>query len=278
MSAKGLTEAQASQFLANPSVNPVTKRKIKYGLDTYLRLMQSIQEIRSQTYRPCRQHILIVVIGLGCSSIDPKRIEEIRMSIVNALDIVVDQVILMCNPSYVSAAYDVAQTYCNIRPGLNNAFVKEVAAKVTTHMDAGDNVSLVGFSYGGSVVSRVGELFKKASRFSRQLSIATFGSIYVPTQERVAGIDITHFMYVNDVALKCNGLNHKTPDPKKPVEWLRRKSYVTPVHKEFTFLGTSKEWAVHGSYDNIMIDWVRHAQDVFYRRSKLWHGCVGTAI
>jgi len=74
------------------------------------------------------------------------------------------------------------------------------------------NVVVMGFSYGGSVVSRLAELFTKDSLYKDTsripgLYMATFGSIYVPKVIKTHKVNITHYLYERDVALICNKLD-----------------------------------------------------------------------
>jgi len=302
-----MNDAQIKAFLENPSINPLTQRRIIPGKDTYNSLMKMVQEkkakdalamqakyaqamkeaqdfkaaIDSRKPKPAStpmyskykttqakpKHVIIMVLGLGCSSAPAKDIEKMRLNLLaymNEMNYGVDDAIMMCNQSLASTLYDIAQAYCTFRPGLNNAFVKEVAEVVTKHLDSGRRVTLLGHSYGGSVAARVAESFVKqlaggSNSFATppSLSVYTFGSIYIPKQARVEGIDITHYMYVNDVALKCNGLSHKVPDPERPVIWLRRSNFETPVQKEFSFFGTNEEWDVHNDYNDVMMKCIR---------------------
>jgi len=288
-----MNDAQIKAFIANPTINPLTQRRIVPGKAIHKSLMEMVrasgraghqvehpQQLQQEATvkkdkanakkakaelvantKPRQKHTLVMVLGLGCSSMPPQNINKMRVSFAEYLRGTVDEVVLMCNTSYVSTVYDIAQTYYSFRPGLNNAFVKEVAEVVTKHLDSGHRVTLLGHSYGGSVAARVAETFVKhlggRSKTPPSLSIYTFGSIYIPKQARIEGIDITHYMYVNDVALKCNGLNHKAPDPEKPVIWLRRSNFQTPVQKEFTFFGTDEEWDVHNDYSDVMMKCIR---------------------
>ena len=269
-----MNAAQIKAFLENPHINPLTQRRIVPGKATYNALMEmvrakqepiAVQQTKQKPTtvehprQPKQRRVLIMVLGLGCSRLSPEAIEKNRASLAKYLKNAMDEVVLMCNQSLASTVYDIAQTYCSFRPGLNNTFVKEVVEEVKKHLDMGHQVYLLGHSYGGSVAARVAESFVKHATLENasSLSVATFGSIYVPKKARVAGIDITHYMYVNDVALKCNGLNHKVPQPDKSVTWLRYSDYKTPVKKEFTFLGTSEEWDVHNDYNETMMTFIR---------------------
>ena len=74
------------------------------------------------------------------------------------------------------------------------------------------NVVVMGFSYGGSVVSRLAELFTKDSLYKDTsripgLYMATFGSIYVPKVLKTHKVNVTHYLYERDIAIICNKLD-----------------------------------------------------------------------
>lgn len=201
----------------------------------------------------------MLVLGYGCNAVSAKQTDNCKKSMHRALTdhlgrTTVDEIVLFCNQSKLSTVYDIATTYCSIKPSLSNHFVKEVFDHVVEHLKQGHIVSLAGHSYGGSVVARVTELLAKKQstslgRVLNQFRAATFGSIYVPESSTVDGINVAHYMYVNDVALKCNGLAR--PDAR--VKWLRTPNYQSPLQKQFAFLGNEDEWIAHNSYTDYIL-------------------------
>ena len=90
------------------------------------------------------------------------------------------------------------------------AFVKEVIEKVCLALRQGDNVVLVGYSYGGSVAARVAmylRLFCKElniRNLKKNLHVVTFGSIFIPPPALTAGVDVKHYAFENDIAEYCH--------------------------------------------------------------------------
>jgi hypothetical protein len=80
------------------------------------------------------------------------------------------------------------------------------------------------------------------------LHIITFGSIYVPKPERTLGVDLKHFMFINDVALKCNKLG-KHGKREEYVIWLQPPSSQTITKTKKSIFGTKEEWEAHNAYN-----------------------------
>jgi pimeloyl-ACP methyl ester carboxylesterase len=159
----------------------------------------------------------------------------------------------MCNPSVRSAVSNVAKTYCSIIPSKKNAFVQRVLATVLRYLRAGKTVHLMGHSYGGSVAARIAEIFSAANAPHPNLVISTFGSVYIPQPARTAGVRVRHFMYVNDVALRCNALDPKQHRREWGVTWVE-PSTDAPAKKasKLALFGTRAEWSIHNSYAPVM--------------------------
>jgi hypothetical protein len=95
----------------------------------------------------------------------------------------------------------------------------------------GNDVMLVGHSYGGAVVSMVAEKLNTfPKRDTGKLQIVTFGSIYVANTEAVSNMHMRQFMFTNDIVLKINKLKHDSMD----VTWLHS--------------GKKGEFSSHNSY------------------------------
>lgn len=78
---------------------------------------------------------------------------------------------------------------------------------IVDDLQKGRKVCLYGHSFGGLIVNRLCEKLVehlKGSNILGNLYVATFGSIYI--SDRLDGINITQYMFVNDVALKQNRL------------------------------------------------------------------------
>ena len=187
----------------------------------------------------------IVVYGLGCGSSDDNlQLISNNLSIISHIPIEV-----MCDKSEVlSVGATIVATYCKITPWKLDKFVKEVYKTVKKNIEDGFNIILIGHSYGGSVVSRVAEIFNndEPTKSLSNLEIATMGSIYIPKANNVKNVKIKHYMYTYDISLKCNGLENNND---KRITWIDLK-----LNKpKFSFLGTNEQWKVHLNYENLII-------------------------
>lgn len=235
-----LTPEQCLQFARKQTVNPITKKKIKFHGTVHKQLMKSCNI----------KNIMIQVVGLGCS-VDKQQVDMFQAHL--AYDVGMPCRVY-CNQSLIKTLYDVSKTCIKFIPSKKNKFVQYVLNEVKQYIDRGYNVFLVGHSYGGSVVSRIAEiLHREASQglsYIHRLHIITLGSIYVSHPQRTQGVNISHYMFVNDVALKCNNLGKKGMK-ESHVTWLQQGNYIAPLKKKKSIFGTNEEWETHNSYNFI---------------------------
>ena len=220
---------QCKEFKRNPTVNPLTNRKIKINGPTYQLLMNQCQKV-----------CFIFVYGLGCHTNLPNLAEwqtyytNISRSEVN----------VFCDGKVGSILFDSVKQVCFIPPSIKNSFVARVYEKILESVKSHDKVYIGGHSYGGAVVSTIAKHCDRHMDHNvlNKLEFNTFGSIYIPKD--VTNANIKHYMYTNDVALKCNKLQVK--EKVKNVKWLNVGD-KTPVRK-FSLFGTKKEWDIHNQY------------------------------
>jgi hypothetical protein len=233
-----LTPEQCLQFARTQTVNPLTLKKIKpYGY------------IHKQLMKSCNiKNITIQIIGLGCSSVKQNVLERYETYLGNELGM---PCVVYCNQSMMKTLYDVTKTCINFIPSKKHKFVQYVLNEVKQYINKGYNVFLLGYSYGGSVASRIAEILHKDPQgltYVNRLNIITLGSIYVPRPDRTQGVNISHYMFENDVALKCNKLGKK--GIKEPyVVWLQQSDYLVSSKKKKSIFGTKEEWEAHTSYN-----------------------------
>lgn len=189
-----------------------------------------------------KKSILMQVIGLGCSSVDQHVIASYEQYLANKVGM---SCIVYCNQSLTKTLYDVAKTCTHFIPSKKHKFVVKIFNNVKKYLEEGYDVYLLGHSYGGSVVSRIAELMRNSTHTN--LHIITFGSIYVPKPERITGVDLKHYMFVNDVALKCNKLG-KNDKREEHVIWLQSPTKTSTKMKKSIF-GTEEEWKAHNAYN-----------------------------
>jgi hypothetical protein len=191
---------------------------------------------------------MIQIVGLGCSSMEKVELERYEAYLANKVSMLCR---VYCNRSLVKTLYDVSKTCTSFIPSKKHKFVQHVLNEVKQYIDQGYNVFLVGHSYGGSVVSRIAEILHKDMQgfsYIHRLNVITLGSIYVPRPEKTQDVNIKHYMFENDVALKCNKLGKKGIKDKHVI-WLRERNFVSPSKKKKSIFGTKEEWEAHNSYN-----------------------------
>ena len=181
-------------------------------------------------------------MGLGCSAFSEQRLLNVGA---DWSELVGYTVTAMCNLSLTSTLVTIAKTVCKLPPRKNTKFIQDIVTRILEHVSQGKHVYLVGHSYGGAcVMCAVEVLAELYPEILPHLNVATFGSLYVTSLPEE--VNIKHYMYTHDVALKCNRL-HPNID-KKDITWLKSK---TP-HEHLLF-GTTAEWSYHNDYiDYIM--------------------------
>ena len=148
---------------------------------------------------------MMVVYGFGCNHFEKGvRARQAMLNRIRKKDIIAD-VEVMCNTTDSrSMTYDIWRRLRN-RDLEPTPFVEQVMTRVASKLANDEQVLLLGHSYGGSVVSRVGMFLSEYDHDHMcNLQIATFGSIFVPPPEATGSIDIRHYMYDNDIAILCH--------------------------------------------------------------------------
>lgn len=106
-----------------------------------------------------------------------------------------------------------------------NNLINKIHEQTQKLLDKNVYVSLIGYSHGGFIVSRVAEIMASKYSDKSKLAITTFGSTYIPKFGDVRGlngVNIMHYMYRDDIALGENKLDFKI-DQRSDVRWLRRE-------------------------------------------------------
>ena len=82
----------------------------------------------------------------------------------------------------------------------------------------------------------------------------TFGSIYIPKPEDVNKVFIQHFIYKDDICLRCLSKDRlKMAD--KQITWLDNDSPYKPTFGDnFRILGPLKRWKIHNQYYSYIKD------------------------
>jgi electron transfer flavoprotein alpha subunit len=118
----------------------------------------------------------------------------------------------------------------------NEKMTANVYNETIGSLKEGNNVMLIGHSYGGAIVSRVAEKLNMCPiKDVVNLQVATFGSICISDAEDVRNICMKQFMFTNDIMLKFNNLKYDDSH----VTWL--------------YVGDRGKWSAHNSYAIISV-------------------------
>ena len=148
---------------------------------------------------------------------------------------------------YRDQVVNVAKTLVGAKPSTKREYIESLFQKISTLMSHGKTVIVLGFSYGGSVVSRLAKIFTRKNivqgqGFIPNLYMATFGSIYVPPTRETFKVNIVHYLLERDIALTCNKLNFdkimSLTEPKK-----LKSAKVFPVSGSTIQLKTNSDHA-----------------------------------
>jgi hypothetical protein len=189
---------------------------------------------------------MIVVYGLGCNRFESGvKQRRVYLNRIRNKD-VIDTVDVMCNTTDSnSMTYDIWRRLKNqeLEP---TPFVEHVMTDVMAALSRQERVLLLGHSYGGSVVSRVGMFLNELCDVS-DLRIGTFGSIFVPPIETTRSLDIRHYMYTNDIAAVC----HKRSKSYENITFLDPRYKRNPVFSHMDYDHLIARVSRHGTFDSL---------------------------
>jgi hypothetical protein len=210
------------QFQKNKLVNPITKRHIKLGGPKYKELENMCIQMKSSnpsfTQRTPRPLFGFYIADIGQTKQSDKQLSLIAQ--------------MPCQFLVKSKTLsNVAKMICKIEPSSLNTFLISCINKVNTKLEGGCDVYIVGYAYGGTIASQIAKHFNTTIwRKKGSLHIATFGSNYIDKNNNT-DIDIVNYMYMNDVALKCNKCD--ITDKHCNVKWLQDKKKDSDTHVLF---------------------------------------------
>ena len=247
-----MTRDQCIAFQKNSTVNPLTLRAIKLNGPTYMKLQKMCKPTKASTPKPHRasvpkqnkkvkKYVALFILGLGCSASEEHKLRKYADVLGKRTNIPLK---MLCNESLGNTLNGIVQRVCYMVPNKKNKFIQEIYECVNTYLNDNVEVLLVGHSYGGMCASLVAEIFN--DKPNPGLHVATFGSIYISKQKDTNNVDLKHYMYKHDVAMKCNKISEKT---HQFVKWMPSSLKSTP---RFSLLGTTAQWDVHNNYGDLI--------------------------
>ena len=191
---------------------------------------------QQQRQRPTR---LIVVYGYGCDVFSNSlRSRRAVLNTIRKERKKFTSIDVVCNdkqPKSMTRNIARRATTRNSNSLPLTTFVQQVLRHVVQALMTGEQVTLVGHSYGGSVVSRVAielkKLFGKVPTSS--LKAITLGSIFIPSPEKTDGVNIKHYAYDNDIAKLC----HKRSKACSFIRFLRPKQGYGGIKSHMNYDG-----------------------------------------
>lgn len=187
-----------------------------------------------------KKPILMFVVGLGCT-FDAAGMQNMKEQIEKKYRV---QTRIYCNQSLNNTMTQIGKNFLGRVPRMKDSFPQYIYAEIKRYLHQNYKVFVWGHSYGGSIVSRIAEFLSEHGLSTPALQLFTFGSIYVPLPSQTSGVNIKHYMFYRDVALKVNKLN---PERDTFVHWMRSEEDNGKEIKN-TIFGSALEWDIHNSY------------------------------
>lgn len=229
---------------------------VVYVKEEYLHRIMSAKEVNDTNDALA----VFYVLGMGCQVADSDELNYIKKYISNVAN--TDHVFIKCHPSMTKTLKGIAAAACYLKPNKNDPFLAEINNDVSLCLSKGYRVMVLGHSHGGMMASLVAESFaqNKSSlwkqKYKSKLQFLTFGSIYTPDAKTVGeDIDIRHYMFLDDVAMRCNKL--KQPKEKHlnnqhgNVVWMKHDTIKLKRWEKLAPAGTKQSWEIHNAYSSI---------------------------
>lgn len=192
---------------------------------------QSVEPCTKPTAKKELRHVIILITGLGGNKGD-KYDKIIKAYNSNPIKKQYGYKMTRCdNDEEIEIYSNILKSVCKIdldgKPE-SNKYVAKVLRTVKNAIKSNVDISVIGYSYGGSIVERVikeGNLKKYMEKvnFDKSLEFNTFGNINISV-EPSKDYKVHHYLFKEDwAALQCN---HISPNNNYPhITWLNTHNY-----------------------------------------------------
>jgi hypothetical protein len=240
-------------------------------------VLKSFNKMEKPRSRKKSNIVVYFVYGMGCNQeLKPEDIENIRKNFSkNWLKIKPNQLKIKCHKT-TSALRAIMHTLTGTKPiAETSQFLQDLKAEMKADLAAGKRILAVGHSFGGAIIGRTAMELHNDPHVNNieALKMMTFGSIFIPESESVSKINITHYLAIGDVAMRCNGKRQPKDfyetdqqyqiafnSPDNDIEYIKIKDDThdknikwidfynndsdEPIYKK----GILTEWQIHNSY------------------------------
>lgn len=226
-------------FLIGANRHPMVRQTLAESLQHTQHLHESEIFAKSAQHVNRKKHILLLVAGLGCGLSTHSQATARHLERKYGI-----QAKVYCNEHIGDTLKHIAKHYLEYVPKINDPFTQYVYAEIKKYLSLNYTVTVWGHSYGGAVTSRIAQYLNNNHLLTPALQLVTFGSIYVPQPRKTGDVNIMHYMFYNDVALKVNRLD---PQRDRFVKW---EECPIDVGQEIppSLLGNVLEWQIHTNY------------------------------
>lgn len=177
--------------------------------------------------------LLFWVEGFGCGKENDESITTIKNWANKFSYIPNENIIFVCDKSYIGTIGTIAKTRLNMPPLINSKFLKAFIEAILNALNTDyTKILIFGFSYGGAVVNRLAQELNKLdyARLSK-IFMATFGSIYIPDTFTNKKVSIKNYLAKGDISINYN---HKIID--KNIRFNKRLVMLQDDNSEYIIL------------------------------------------
>ena len=209
----------------------------------YRKLTQRVYDkSNNTTLLDTSRTVVVHVHGIGCVDkekwIDYEKVTDHHDPTKNPWDQTPDNIYEFCDTASIRTFSTVV---CSVLkpPKFQTPFVDVLKKRINSILSLGYKVLLTGYSYGGGVAAQLGETY----RHEKNLSVATFGTIYIPKEASSSNKE-RHYIFRNDI-VKC--MPHMPGIQNHPdVVWLDDISSIKGTKSDI--FGSSQGWVAHNNY------------------------------